>query len=105
MDTTPEFHWKDGIYFRRELNGDVTMRREATATDFPPLLQVTIPAAEWASIVVHCSAAGKKDAAGAYVLFDRFHNGPVGEIANTGEIWPRETAGAASVDFKSVKDA
>lgn len=64
------FHWTDNLYFGRRADGSVRIIKLATtpadfpkadedSTPAPALLDVTIPAAEWASIIVAVSATGE----------------------------------------------
>lgn len=54
------FHWQDGWYFRRTENGSVEVTKTvANHVDSPTLLQFTIPAYHWASIVSSVSAEGE----------------------------------------------
>lgn len=64
------FHWKDGLYFGRMPDGSVRVIQQpnqGSHQDFPridapvegALLDVTIPAAEWASITSSVSATSE----------------------------------------------
>lgn len=53
------FHWRDGWYFRRLSDGSVRVMHRETPTSEWLKTDITIPAAEWASIVCSVSAAGE----------------------------------------------
>jgi hypothetical protein len=58
--TRPWYHWKDGLYFQRQENGDVTIAKFETAHDNSAITaQYSIPAAEWASIVSAVTVTGE----------------------------------------------
>ena len=55
------FHWRNGWFFKRLANGSVrVMRRERPASNYF-VVDITIPAAEWASIVCSVSALGETE--------------------------------------------
>jgi hypothetical protein len=54
------FHWQDGWYFRRTEDGSVEVTKTSIDhVDSPVLLQFTIPAYHWASIVSSVSDEGE----------------------------------------------
>ena len=53
---TGEYHWRDGVYFKRmDEDGTVRLRVE-WAGDSGDMVSRVIPANEWASIVAHVAA-------------------------------------------------
>lgn len=64
------FHWKDNLFFGRKADGSVRVlkfdlhpadwpRADEPGTPAPTMLDLTIPAAEWASIVSSVSKSGE----------------------------------------------
>lgn len=54
------FHWAHGIFFTRREDGAVQLRKyEAHHEGAEPVLDVTIPPNEWASIVASMEAGGE----------------------------------------------
>jgi hypothetical protein len=65
------FHWRDGWYFRRDQgNGTVRITRAEPGHE---LVQIRIPAMEWASIVASMSDGGESAESHAKAL--AFHQG------------------------------
>lgn len=52
---TGEFHWTNGVYFKRNADGSVRLRVNRDDAD---VVTENIPPAEWASIVAHVSDGG-----------------------------------------------
>lgn len=58
--TARVFHAKDGLCFARLESGDVRVsKRQSSASDAPLILDETIPADVWASVMASMSAAGE----------------------------------------------
>lgn len=74
-----EFHQAKGLYFKREEDGSVTIRKASSAKpDAPAVFEQTIPSNEWASIVAAVSEGGETALSyqGALIL----HGGPVNPV-------------------------
>jgi hypothetical protein len=61
------YHWRDGIYFRRNDDGSVRVASQTHAILFD------VPPNEWASIVAHVSAKGETGE--AFARAQAFHAG------------------------------
>lgn len=69
------FHWSQGWFFTRRDSGAVQIRRYADSREgTEPVMDITIPCAEWASIVASVSRSG--ETAGAYNAAIRLHTEP-----------------------------
>jgi hypothetical protein len=54
------FHWSDGLYFTRRDGGAVQVRRYTENHEgATPVLDVTVPPNEWASIVASMESGGE----------------------------------------------
>lgn len=69
-----EFHLCNGLYFRREDDGAVSIRlAEDAKPDSETIFSAYIPASSWASVVAHVSANGED--ADTYQAALHFHAG------------------------------
>ena len=78
------FHWNDNMYFGRHYDGGVRILKFSAPLnqgewpkvtesyhDVNVILDVTIPASQWASIVASVSKSGEQD--GRYYKAEKFH--------------------------------
>lgn len=84
--TCQAYHWRQGIHFRREQDGSVTMFKKHQPSDGPTIAQLNpgeeqldwaifnIPAKEWASIIAAVSYDGIQKQ-GKHEQAVRFHDG------------------------------
>lgn len=56
-----EFHTRDGLTFRRNDDGTVSVRVRPVDMDTPPVLDVTLSEAEWESVLIETSWGAARD--------------------------------------------
>ena len=68
-----EFHWTDGWFFSRLDDGAVHIEhRDNRENPGPPSVSITIPPAEWESIIAHVAPGGDSR---NYALAQHLHEG------------------------------
>lgn len=66
------FHWRGGLFFKREPDGSVQIFRSANDTDI--FVIASIPAPEWASVV--CSVSREGETGERWDAAQMFHGKP-----------------------------
>jgi|WetSurMetagenome_2_1015567.scaffolds.fasta_scaffold08818_10 hypothetical protein len=73
-DTRPVFHLANGLYFRQESNGDVTIiKRSSGLVDAPILFEQTCDEGGWVSAVLSMTAFSERS--GDFPAFEKHHLG------------------------------
>jgi hypothetical protein len=84
QSTVRAYHWREGIYFSRMESGDVRIHKA------PALIDMLIPANEWASIVSSVSKGGETSESYSGTL--AFHTGSI-PYPSPGRLVPNHGSG------------